>query len=77
MSSEVAMLLESIRLSYESAHLALHGSAIVSKHEFISKKLENMQKNHEQLQTLVGEQEATKLVAQTLNGISDEKPSQK
>lgn len=35
-TSEVARLLENIRLSYESAYLALHGTAIVAKHEYIS-----------------------------------------
>lgn len=75
-NSEVAQLLESIRLSYESAYLAMHGVAIVAKHEFISKKLENVQCFHAQLQTIVGEHEAIKLVVQTLDGVSQEKQSQ-
>ncbi len=75
-NSEVVKLLESIRLSYESAYLALHGPAIVSRHDFISKKLENIQQGHAQLQTLVGEHEAIKLVAQTLASVSGEKQSQ-
>jgi hypothetical protein len=74
-NSEVARLLESIRLSYESASLALHGPAMVAKHEFISRKLENMQRDHAQLQTIVGDQEAITLVAQTLDAAQDaEKP---
>jgi enoyl reductase-like protein len=73
--SEVARLLESIRLSYESAYLALHGPAMVAKHEFITKRMENMQQAHEQLQTIVGKEEATKLVVQTLEKSSvDKKP---
>jgi len=67
--SEVARLLESIRLSYESAYLAMHGSAIVSKHEFITQRMENMQEAHAQLQTIVGEQEAAKLVVETLENV--------
>jgi hypothetical protein len=65
-NSEVARLLESIRLSYESAYFAMHGTAIVSQHEFITTRMENMQKAHAQLQTIVGEQEAAKLLADTL-----------
>lgn len=74
-NSEVAQLLESIRLSYESAWLAMHGPAIVASHEIISKKLENMQQAHAQLQTIVGEQEAIKLVAQTLDTPSESEAS--
>ncbi|MFL5627694.1 MAG: hypothetical protein ACJ788_19115 [Ktedonobacteraceae bacterium] len=67
--SEVARLLESIRLSYEAAHLALHGPAMVGMHEFISKRMENMQEAHAELQTIVGSQEAIKLVAETLENV--------
>ncbi len=70
-NSEVARLLESIRLSYESAYLALHGPAIVAKHEFISKKMENIQEDHAELQTIVGAPEAIRLVAETLDAIGD------
>lgn len=75
-NSEVARLLESIRLSYKSAYLALHGPAIVAKHEFISKKMENMQQDHAQLQTIVGEHEAIRLVAETLDTVGDIEKSQ-
>jgi hypothetical protein len=67
--SEVARLRESIRLEYESAYLALHGPAIVGKHEIITKHMENMQAAHKILQTIVGEGEAMKLVAETLDGV--------
>jgi hypothetical protein len=72
-NSEVARLLESIRLSYESAYLVVHGPAIVGKHEYITKKMENMQQNHEQLKTIVGEQEAGRLLAQTLEAAGEPK----
>jgi len=75
-NSEVARLLESIRLSYESASLALHGTAMAAKHEFISRKMENMQQTHVELQALVGEQEAARLVAETLDATNDGKPAQ-
>lgn len=74
-NSEVAQLLESIRLSYESAHLALHGPAIVGRHEFISKRLENMQQDHERLRAIVGN-EAIKLIAETLENVPEEKKPQ-
>lgn len=70
-NSEVAQLLENIRLSYESAYLAMHGPAIVGRHEIITRKMENMQKDHARLQTIVGEQEAIQLVAQTLDTVKD------
>jgi hypothetical protein len=38
-------------------------------HEFISKRMENMQEAHAELQTIVGSQEAIKLVAETLENV--------
>ena len=73
MESEVARLLESIRRSYEAAQLALHGPAMVGSHEFITKRMENMQQAHAELQTIVGENEAIKLVAETLETVSERK----
>jgi hypothetical protein len=73
-NSEVAQLLENIRLSYESAYLAMHGPAIVGKHEFITKKLENMQQDHEKLRTIVGD-DAIRLVAETLETVGEEAKS--
>ena len=67
--SEVARLLETIRLSYEAANLALHGPVMVGRHEFITKRMENMQQAHAELQTIVGEGEAIKLVAKALDEI--------
>ena len=70
--SEVARLRENIRLEYEVAYGALHDPAIVGKHEIICKHMENMQASHAVLQALVGEDEAMKLVAETLDGVSIE-----
>ena len=65
--SEVARLREHIRLSYEAAQRALHDPAFGStKHEFITKRMETIQNAHAELQTLVGEEAAIKLVAETL-----------
>lgn len=64
--SEVARLLEEIRLSYEAAHRALNAPAITARHDFITKRMERMHTVHMQLQGLVGKDEAIKLIAETL-----------
>ena len=64
--SEVARLLEQIRLSYESAQLALRGPAIVAPHEFITQRMENMEKNRAALADIVGAQESIKLMTEIL-----------
>ncbi len=65
-NSEVAQLLEQIRLSYEAAKRGMEGAAITARHDFISKRMEDIQAVHQQLQTMIGENEATRLVAETL-----------
>jgi hypothetical protein len=74
--SEVARLRESIRLSYEAAQSALYDPAMVGKHEFITKRMENMQQAHARLQTIVGANEAIRLVIQTLESIQEVRASQ-
>ena len=65
--SEVARVLEQIELEFQAAQRGLYGLAFGSaKHEFITCKMEQMGHLHEQLQALVGEQEAVKLLAETL-----------
>lgn len=70
-SSEVARLMQRIQEEYEAAEQALHAPAMVAKHEFISKRMENMQQAHAELQMIVGEHEAIKLVAQSLDTVSE------
>ena len=65
-NSEVAQLLEHIRLSCEAAKRGMEGTAITARHDFISKRMEDIQAAHQQLQTMVGENEATRLVVETL-----------
>jgi hypothetical protein len=66
-TSEVARLRESIRLAYGAAQRALNDPAFGSaKHEFITKRMEGIQQAHVALQTLVGEEAAIRLVAETL-----------
>jgi hypothetical protein len=65
--SEVARCMEQIRLEYESAQRGLSGLAYgMSQHEFITARLENMGKLHEELVALVGPEDAIKLVAKSL-----------
>ena len=67
--SEVARLLEQIRLSYEAAKLGMQGVAITAPHEFITKRMENMQQAHAVLEGIVGSDEAVKLVVETLENL--------
>jgi hypothetical protein len=62
--SQVALLRQRIEDEYTAAQQALYAPAMVAKHEYISKRMENMQQAHEELKTLVGADEAIKLVAQ-------------
>lgn len=65
--SEVARLLQQIELEYEAARRGLTGLAFgTARHDFITAKMERMQQCQEQLGQLIGEHEATVLVAQTL-----------
>lgn len=65
--SEVARVLEQIELEYQAAHQALHGLAMgTAKHQFITNKMERMGKLHGQLKTLVGEEQAGKLLVETM-----------
>jgi hypothetical protein len=57
--SEVARIKRQIELEYEAAQRGMYGFAAgTTKHEFITTRVENMGRFHEQLITLVGEQEA-------------------
>ncbi len=65
--SEVARVLEQIELEFQAAQRGLHGLAFgTAKHQFITSKMEQMGKLHEKLQTMVGEEQAVKLLAETL-----------
>lgn len=63
--SEIAMLLERIELETQAMQLALHGYATVAKHQFISHRYDEIGVCQEQLQTLVGEKQATALIIAT------------
>jgi hypothetical protein len=71
--SEVARLMCQIELEYEAAQRAMYGFAAgAGKHEFITARMENMGRHHEQLIALVGEREATRALAQALEQAGNE-----
>jgi hypothetical protein len=65
-TSEVARLRRQIGDEYIAAKLALEGFAITARHDFITKKMQNIATCHQELVTLVGKEEATKVVAETI-----------
>jgi hypothetical protein len=68
--SEIARLRQRIAEEYEAAMRGLTGFAYGSvKHQFITKRMEQIGACHETLQHLVGEQEATRLLAETLEAL--------
>lgn len=66
-ASEVARILTQIAAEYEAAQLGLNGLAYgTSRHQFITKRMENMSTLCTELQTLIGD-DAILLVAQALD----------
>jgi hypothetical protein len=65
--SEVAWQLEQIKLQYEAAQMGLYGLARgTARHTFIAAKMKSMGQIHQELQRLVGPNQAIQLVAETL-----------
>ncbi len=60
--SEVARLMRQIELETQAAQLAMHGFAIVAKHQFITHRYDAIGKCQDELQALVGEQQASALM---------------
>jgi hypothetical protein len=68
--SEIARLRQRIAEEYEAAMRGLTGLAYgTAKHEFITKRMEQIGVCHETLQHLVGEREATRMMAETLEAL--------
>lgn len=68
--SDIARLRQRIAEEYEAATRGLTGFATgFAKHQFITQRMEHIGMYHETLQRLVGEQEATKIVAETLEAV--------
>jgi hypothetical protein len=60
--SEVARLMNQIAAEYQAAQAVMSGLAMgTAQHAFITARLENMRKCQEELNTIVGEQEAIKV----------------
>ena len=65
--SEVAWQLEQIKQQYEAAQKGLSGLAQgTARHAFITAKMKRMGQIHQELQRLVGPEQAIQLVAETL-----------
>jgi len=68
--SEIARLRQRIAEEYEAAMRGLSGLAYgTANHAFITSRMEQMGTYHETLQHLVGEQEATRMLAETLEAL--------
>ena len=69
--SEVAQLRQRIEEEYTAAQRALYGPAMVAKHEFITARMEGVHRAHEELKSIVGEEEAIQLVVFILDSIGE------
>ncbi|EFH80510.1 hypothetical protein [Ktedonobacter racemifer] len=65
--SEVAHLLDQIQMQYQAAHNGLHRYAMVAQHRMRTTQTERIGILHQELQQIVGEDEAIQLVAQALD----------
>ncbi|MEO6888766.1 MAG: hypothetical protein ABI456_06200 [Ktedonobacteraceae bacterium] len=61
--SEVAQLRKQIEAEYIAAQRGLEGLAVTARHQFITARMENMDRYHRQLIELVGEEQAIQMVA--------------
>lgn len=72
--SEVARIKREIELEQLSAHQAMHGTALgMSKHEFITRRMQRMGELSEELKKFVGEEEAGRYLKETMEGKRDGK----
>ena len=75
--SEVAWRLEQIRLEYEAAQRGLSGFAQgTARHTFIAARMRRMGHIHQEIQRLVGPEQAIQLVAETLQAQTGPEHSQ-
>lgn len=74
-TSEVRNLLEQIERSYEAAQRALTSPSIMAPHEFISKRMEEIEIARGKISVIVGDEfEATDMVVKRL-ALLEEKPN--
>ena len=60
--SEIARFREQYELEYQAARRGLEGVAMVGSHQFITKRMENMWEQFQQLVEVVGQAEAHRIV---------------
>lgn len=70
--SEVAQLREKIELEIQAMKRGLHGFAITASHTFIENKYNQIGSYQEQLEGLIGEKDASKVMVDTYIKIMDE-----
>jgi hypothetical protein len=71
--SEVARIKKQIEDEQVAASQGLHGLAQgVSRHEFITKRMERQGQLHDELKKLVGEEEAARILSEAMEGKSDD-----
>jgi hypothetical protein len=67
MTSDIARILYTINQEYEASKNGLEGfSSGSARHDFISKRSENIGKQHETLSQIVGPEKAIALIADTI-----------
>ena len=65
--SEVARLKQQIAIEYLAAKQGFSGLALgTAQHQFITHRMERMSMCHDELKELVGEQEAARMLTETL-----------
>ena len=62
--SEVARFRQQVEQEYEAAQRGLTGPAIVSRHDFITKRMEGIAAEHGRLVEELGEEEAMRLLCE-------------
>lgn len=63
--SEIASLRQRIETECIAMYQALHGYAVVARHDMIARRFEAIGRHKERLATVVGEHEATRITYQT------------
>ena len=65
--SEVATLMQRIAQEYDAAQSALYGLAYgTARHDFINAQMEKIHTLHQELATVVGSEQAIRMVAETI-----------
>jgi hypothetical protein len=71
--SEVAQLRQQIEMECQAMLLGFRGYAAVARHEFISNKYKTLGQYMDQLESLLGPEEAERIACETYNAVIDQK----